>query len=653
VFGNSNFVRNPNAQTTNCTTTGTVTCQNVTVSNAEITRSTTTPLVAKSEFLMITTTLTGYADWALRTFDAGMKGQNCEARFSYRGFSVGSTTAQILQGANVVAQLALTPSTDPRIASINFPCGDLSAVTKFRLQQASALLTGTNEIGGVYVGLATNMANVAQAEEYGGIEYYSGGISNNWAISQTTYAADFAASGSNGTAFGKCSAPATALPQLICNNVPAGNYQIVWPMFIELQTANTVGYCRVIEENSGNVIQEISTGSFNTGTGGYTGRSATLVGQTSFSSAGTRKFKLQCKTDNGSQLNVVRFSAQNNTKVIAYRFPSSSELVVKPETQNVWGGVVYTNTMNHLLRLNDAASSTFYEFNNAGWNQPTMLKGKAAVTTTGSGNDLGFSISNLPVGNYNVKISGVISSEIGSTTAANIVECNFRIRETITGTTIASIIHKDTYSNGQTRDYPNSLFGIYTNTSLGTRNFRLEASKTFDNALGNASRCQAYAANTSFIAFTLEPLDQPSNSALYVEGPVKAAATGAAIPAGYLGNQISDVYSFTIGYASNQTVLTKTYPAGNYLLIWESNATWPAAITIANFFVHSCYIDGVRVLGDTVIPQKPGLTNAAVNYTYVGSMISNGSTPKTFVCDNFGGVQTATSSGKITAILLN
>jgi hypothetical protein len=33
----------------------------------------------------------------------------------------------------------------------------------------------------------------------------------------------------------------------------------------------------------------------------------------------------------------------------------------------------------------------------------------------------------------------------------------------------------------------------------------------------------------------MKPLDQPSNSALYVQGPVLGAQTGAAIPAGYQG----------------------------------------------------------------------------------------------------------------------
>ena len=157
VFGNSNFVLNPNAQTN---------IANVTTVTATVTRSTTTPLVATSEFTVAIGTANGTATWATRAFDQGMKGQNCEARFSYRGFAA-TSKVHIKQGANTVASLNLTPATDPRIASINFPCGDLSAATTFQVTD-TAILAGTNEIGGIYVGLATNMANVAQAEFVGG-----------------------------------------------------------------------------------------------------------------------------------------------------------------------------------------------------------------------------------------------------------------------------------------------------------------------------------------------------------------------------------------------------------------------------------------------------------------------------------------------------
>jgi hypothetical protein len=147
------FVLNPNAQTN---------VANVTTVTATVARSTTTPLVATSEFTVAIGTANGTATWATRAFDAGMKGQNCEARFSYRGFAA-TSIVQIKQSTNVVASLTLTPATDPRIASINFPCGDLSAATTFVVTD-TAILAGTNEIGGIYVGLATNMANVAQAE---------------------------------------------------------------------------------------------------------------------------------------------------------------------------------------------------------------------------------------------------------------------------------------------------------------------------------------------------------------------------------------------------------------------------------------------------------------------------------------------------------
>jgi hypothetical protein len=156
VFGNSNFVLNPNAQTN---------VANVTTVTATVARSTTTPLVATSEFTVAIGTANGTATWATRAFDAGMKNQNCEARFTYRGFQA-TSKVQIKQSTNVVAELVLTPSaTDPRIASINFPCGDLSAATTFVVTD-TAILAGTNEIGGIYVGLATNLGQYNAVENW-------------------------------------------------------------------------------------------------------------------------------------------------------------------------------------------------------------------------------------------------------------------------------------------------------------------------------------------------------------------------------------------------------------------------------------------------------------------------------------------------------
>ena len=547
VFGQSNFVLNPNAQTS---------IANVTVSSATVTRSTTTPLVATSEFNITTSTSTGYADWATRTFDAGMKNQNCEARFTYRGFSVGSTTVQIRQGSNTVAQLTLTASTDPRIASINFPCGDLLSATTLRVQQATASLTGTNEIGGIYVGLATNQANVAQAELVGTWKM-TGAANCLFSLTTTSYDQFTADSDCNSPVVtGSVVATQGKRPWIDINNPKPGNYYVVAKASFFNTASNVSQYVRLTAAKS--------AGNDNSSQSRIYGGSSnliipvTLAMNTAFTS-GTLGFVIEALTDNaGNAIQLVNDNTKSEIGFEVYRFPTSSELVVTPERQNTWGGVVYTSS-NQSLFGSSAENNTYTTYNNATWNQPTLLKGKAAVTVSGSGNDLGFSIPNMPVGNYKLEISGLINATNGdSTTANDLVRCNFRIVETDSSGTVRTEIarqsHQDysvtTSAAEQTRDFINSFSGTYNNTSVTTRNFVLQANKFEDSTTGNTGGCQAYSntgstqPNTN-ITFLLTPLDQPSNSALYVQGPVLGAQTGAAIPSGYVGEEIKNSSAIT------------------------------------------------------------------------------------------------------------
>jgi len=48
------------------------------------------------------------------------------------------------------------------------------------------------------------------------------------------------------------------------------------------------------------------------------------------------------------------------------------------------------------------------------------------------------------------------------------------------------------------------------------------------------------------LKWTVKPVTNASNSALYVQGPVKAAATGTAIPAGYVGEEIRNSSAITL-----------------------------------------------------------------------------------------------------------
>jgi tellurite resistance-related uncharacterized protein len=629
VFGQANFVLNPNAQTN---------VANVTLTNATATRSTTTPLVATSEWNVTVTSANGTATWATRSFDAGMKNQNCEARFSYRGFQA-TSKAQIKQGANVVAELTLTPSaTDPRIASINFPCGDLSSATTFVITD-SATLSGTNEIGGIYVGLATNQANVAQAESL-------------IRVTQNT-----------GQAI-----PAGAATTIIWNTVNKdvyGEYNASTGVFKAKRAGTYLISAAALWTNVSIAAGEIRYINF-------TKNGATIATTWWQADAASNRYV------NNQITSTIDLVAGDEIKINAYnnaagtrnlhpdnsynyfsisRFPSSSELVVTPETQNVWGGVMYTN-QNSVLHVGAAAATSFDPFNDATWNQPTLLKGKAQVTTTNSGNDLGFSIPNLPIGNYKVQISGVLQPGGAGATGASI-SCNYKIVETTTSTDVAkqAVETKGISATLNTRDFANSFTGVFQNTSVATRNFRLEANKQQDTSPGAIGYCQAFSGtgttgqlNTN-ITLLVEPLDNASNSALYVQGPVKAAGTGAAIPAGYVGEKIEATGSSISVSTSATTITSLSLTPG----VWSINFNAFSQFTASNAFECGVATAPNSTTGWNTLFNYAVQVGATSSYPY--AILSNyyvsvtTTTPYYLTCRLSSG--TVLSNGRMHAIRIN
>ena len=548
VFGNSNFIKNPNAK---------LNTKDVTVSNATVSRSTTTPLVATSEFTITTSTATGYADWSLRAFDQGMKGQNCEARFTYRGFSVGSTTAQILQGANVVAQLALTPSTDPRIASINFPCGDLSAVTKFRLQQASASLTGTNEISGIYTGLATNMANVAQAEMVGGLTTSSllsrvQGAANVWTdltnVTGTVAAVGQATSASN-------------TMSVTFANLPAGEYQVIMnqPFFIYGGSGGHSCRLAILETTSGARQLIEQSGSNAAPATQYVSIQAQTTARFAFMTSGSRTFKVQVNNNGWLQSTNGECYSESayNGGIFVYRFPSSSELVVTPERQNVFGAVQWPQSATGYAKaISGTSSATPVNQTTFASSNATYYGGGQAVATA---NDYGLKVSNIPPGTYRVTAVFNVQNNTGS------FDCEGQIWD---GSTVVAASGSDV-QNSFLRQGISNLSGVVRYTSFqSSREFTVRVKPT-----SNTITCTAMQMNGAQIipSIVFEPLDQPSNSALYVEGPVKAAATGATIPSGYQSETQSSQGGFTVYTSNTPTTMTSlTLQPGVYMLIGQS-----------------------------------------------------------------------------------
>ena len=511
VFGNSNFVLNPNAQTN---------VANVT--NA--TRSIATPLVATSEFNLNLTSGT-FATWTLRAFDAGMKGQNCEARFSYRGFATATSTAQIVQNSLVVAQLVLTPSTDPRIASINFPCGDLANATTFRIAQTTANMTTVtpNEIGGIYVGLATNMANVAQAETV-----VIANVNAQITIPTVTYT-NVPYQSESLDAYGEYNNSTG-----VFTAKRAGNYFIAASMFWLNSTWGASNIYLNVYKNGSLIVENLRQ--IPAGTAYHLQESSVSISL----SVGDTLVVSAYQNDTAN-----RFIAGNSSfsRLSISRFPSASELVVTPERQNTFGAVQST-TGSATVAI---TSATLTSFNSATIYSSMSYKGKATALQTGTcgtTNDAGLCMPTLAPGTYKVSVAtNMFLTGVGP---GNL--CQYTVSDG-TQTFGKQNLYQALANEEQQLS---NIVGIFTYTSVQTNKpFTLQAAR-----LLGGGNCNAALNSSGGEKFTMviEPLDQPSNSALYVQGPVKSAGTGTASAAGYQGEEVSG--TSTAGTGTNCAEIT-------------------------------------------------------------------------------------------------
>ena len=204
------------------------------------------------------------------------------------------------------------------------------------------------------------------------------------------------------------------------------------------------------------------------------------------------------------------------------RLPSSSELVVTPERQNTFGAVQWPSNSNYTFAT---TSTTAVDATNANFvsSSGTYFGGAKASATA---NVYGMKMENIPVGVYRISVKISTHNQSGSSDCTSELHNN----SGLIGSSQSSI-QNNSWNNGG-----KDIVAIYRVTSV-------QASQDFKVKLRSqnvATTCSINASNggTTNPSIVFEPLDQPSNSALYVQGPVKAAATGAAIPAGYVGEVI-------------------------------------------------------------------------------------------------------------------
>lgn len=355
AFG-KNYVLNPSAfQNTS----------NVTVANsATVTRNTTTPLTAISDFTVsMPNNATGTVTWAMGTLDNAVKNQNCELRFDYTASSIGSNVVvQVLQGSSVAAQSsALTTQTNSTAVSLNVPCGDLSTATTFVIANGTGN-TGTSaiNIANITYGKATNIAQVAQAQFIGNA-YIPATASCTWSRTNT-------ALGSFGTT-AACPGPTvdlnpgvngggiiqttdTDLPKFTVNNLPAGTYQISisGPMS---KSSATSRYDLAISD--GTSTRGHQQWRFDT-SGGDPDPAFNLIAHFTYTTAGNRTFELFGASTAGGTLTIDLQNTNARLNFNIVKFPSASEIIYTPtQTPSFWAG--YHDNTCSWSRTNTAIGS--------------------------------------------------------------------------------------------------------------------------------------------------------------------------------------------------------------------------------------------------------------------------------------------------------
>lgn len=173
VFHQRNFTKNPGAEQN---------ANYITQSASITTRSTSSPLQGIASFAIDGTSSGQTVKFDTQTLESLLKGQNCEARFTFSGDAL-LYKAYVEQGSTkVTTDLQLTFPTYSQDVSINFPCGDLSSNSHLVLETTSASAAAI-KVDGVYLGLATNLSSIASTQVYSAQVSSTGvvtGENTNW-----------------------------------------------------------------------------------------------------------------------------------------------------------------------------------------------------------------------------------------------------------------------------------------------------------------------------------------------------------------------------------------------------------------------------------------------------------------------------------------
>lgn len=508
-------------------------------SGSTISRNTSTPLTAVSDAYAYMNTVNAYVEFALNSFDKALVGQNCELRYTYRAFinSADIVTAQVVQGSSIVASQALINSPTDTVFSnsLNFPCGDNSQTTVVRFTKTSGSNATDLYLANVYVGKATNVGSVAQAQFVGTLSYATT-ANCSWSTTSGSYA-NFAADTDcpTPTTTGNLEYAGSKIPGFKISNAAPGNYYIIAN---GLMYTNGTGTDCTYRLNDGTNSAGFVKAFFD-----RDDRENYLLGNIKLSAA-TTDWTVQiqgyriggasaCSINNNNDVEALTFSV--------YHFPTQSEVAYRPEQVNF---LVDANISGANFDLGTSAVTSYSEMTNASMTLTNNTsKGSSTSTQIACASGTASSGTTCSAANesngiaFNIPTAGIYEACVefahySERTAGSTFDTTFQIVET--SNTSSTVIQEggsrvDGGGTGAT-----SAIGITNARNLcGTFNFSSVGQKTlrlvYEQSANGGSTVYADG-NTSFgqrdIHWTVRSI-QPNIPAPLLVGSVTSNSTGA------------------------------------------------------------------------------------------------------------------------------
>jgi hypothetical protein len=264
---------------------------------------------------------------SLYTIPNGLTNQACAASMMYKGGDVGLTFEAVDGSGNILASQVIQTSTQAQVISLPFQCPSSGTVGLKIVSGAPAALIALDQM---FLGQNTLIA-ISQANYYGGVI-----IQNNCNylgnVSSGTYS-PLSDSGTctGSTTVGNVSSFVSSNGNVTFNNLPPGEYQ-----------AKFIGACGRTGSTGNNDVFHITDGTSN-GIDALVGANVTaalgmpciLERHFSYQVAGNHTFSFLASSTNTSPESVSFGAPYEGGEFFSlYRFPSQSEIAVRPETIN-------------------------------------------------------------------------------------------------------------------------------------------------------------------------------------------------------------------------------------------------------------------------------------------------------------------------------